>query len=467
MLGKEAALFVPSGTMSNQLCLRTLTRTGDEVIVPRGRPRAALRGGFGGGPVGAAAPPAARGARRALGRRRSRTAIRPAGEHFARTGAVEMENTHNRCGGTIWPLEAMQAVPALARAHGIRVHLDGARLWNAHMATGVSLAEPTRPRPTRCRCASPRDWGLRWARRWPARGSSWKRRGTIASATAAPCGRPASSPRGPSTRWSTTSSAWWRTTRTRPAPGRVSAARCPGSSIIHPVQTNIVIADVSALGADRRAGGGGPQGGGRAVRRGGADPGALRHPSGRERPGGQGSRRDRRAGSPRSDAVEERPGEEQRTVPGWSLLSPVGPAADPAAPYARLGRGGADPPRRRTRCSSWAPGDGGSWLLLHRPEPIELWDPPGGRMERGEDLTSAVSARWPKRLAWQYRWRGLATLCLTVYKGERLVAVSMACRSLGERRTGLDWNPMERASGVGSPPRNGSSWPRRGEAVGM
>jgi threonine aldolase len=52
-----------------------------------------------------------------------------------------MENTHNRCGGTIWPLESMQAVAALARVRGIGVHLDGARIWNAHKVTGVSLRD--------------------------------------------------------------------------------------------------------------------------------------------------------------------------------------------------------------------------------------------------------------------------------------------------------------------------------------
>jgi threonine aldolase len=65
--------------------------------------------------------------------------IRPVSEHYPRTGAVEMENTHNNAGGTVWPLETMEAVSAVARSHGIGVHLDGARLWNAHKATGVSL----------------------------------------------------------------------------------------------------------------------------------------------------------------------------------------------------------------------------------------------------------------------------------------------------------------------------------------
>jgi threonine aldolase len=138
MLGKEAALFVPSGTMSNQLCLRTLTRPGDEVVAHEDAHILHYEAGSAAalsalqirplpGEAGVLAPEAVE------------AAIRPLSEHFARTGAVEMENTHNRCGGTIWPLESMQAVAALARSRGIGVHLDGARIWNAHKATGVSL----------------------------------------------------------------------------------------------------------------------------------------------------------------------------------------------------------------------------------------------------------------------------------------------------------------------------------------
>jgi threonine aldolase len=140
LLGKEAALFVPSGTMSNQLCLRTLTHMGDEVIVHEDAHVLHYEGGSAAalsalqlrplaGPFGVLSPESVT------------AAVRPVGEHFARTGAVEMENTHNRCGGTIWPLEAMKAVAAVARSRGIKVHLDGARLWNAHKATGVPLAD--------------------------------------------------------------------------------------------------------------------------------------------------------------------------------------------------------------------------------------------------------------------------------------------------------------------------------------
>ena len=140
MLGKEAALFVPSGTMSNQLCLRTLTHMGDEVIVHEDAHVLHYEGGSAAALSALQLRPVP-GAFGVLSPEAVAATIRPAGEHFAHTGAVEMENTHNRCGGTIWPLEAMQAVAALARAEGIKIHLDGARLWNAHKATGVALRD--------------------------------------------------------------------------------------------------------------------------------------------------------------------------------------------------------------------------------------------------------------------------------------------------------------------------------------
>ena len=138
LVGKEAALFVPSGTMGNQLCLRTLTRTGDEVIVHEDAHVLHYEGGSAAALSGLQLRPLS-GALGMLDPGDVERAVRPAGEHFARTGAVELENTHNRCGGTVLPLEQMQAVAEVAHACGIKVHLDGARIWNAHVATGVSL----------------------------------------------------------------------------------------------------------------------------------------------------------------------------------------------------------------------------------------------------------------------------------------------------------------------------------------
>jgi len=138
LLGKEAALFVPSGTMGNQLCLRTLTRPGAEVIVHEKAHVLNYEGGSAAALSGLQLRPIS-GSHGLLDPADVEGAIRPVGEHFARTGAIEIENTHNTCGGTIWPLERMKAVAEVARAHRIPVHLDGARLWNAHIASGTPL----------------------------------------------------------------------------------------------------------------------------------------------------------------------------------------------------------------------------------------------------------------------------------------------------------------------------------------
>lgn len=140
LLGKEAALYVPSGTMSNQLCLRTLTRPGDEVLAHEESHILHYEAGSAAALSGLQIRPLV-GEHGVLSAETVRAAIRPDSEHFPRTGALEMENTHNRCGGTIWSLEAMQAAAAPARERGVGVHLDGARLWNAHRATGVSLKD--------------------------------------------------------------------------------------------------------------------------------------------------------------------------------------------------------------------------------------------------------------------------------------------------------------------------------------
>lgn len=139
MLGKEAALFVPSGTMSNQLCLRTLTRVGDEVIVHENAHVLNSEGGAAAALSGLQLRPLP-GEFGVITAEAVEAAIRPTSEHTARTGAVEMENTHNMSGGAIWPLEDMEAVAAVARSRGVGVHLDGARLWNAHKATGIALS---------------------------------------------------------------------------------------------------------------------------------------------------------------------------------------------------------------------------------------------------------------------------------------------------------------------------------------
>ncbi len=136
ILGKEAAVFTPSGTMANQLALRTHTEPGDEILIDAnahiyyyesGAP-AALAG------VMCRCLPGVRGVFSAAD---VEAALRPADPHFPPTKLVCVENTHNRGGGSVWPLERIREIAEVSRRHGLRLHLDGARLWNAAVATGV------------------------------------------------------------------------------------------------------------------------------------------------------------------------------------------------------------------------------------------------------------------------------------------------------------------------------------------
>jgi threonine aldolase len=141
LLGHEAALFVPSGSLGNQLGLRLLVRPGQELVCDSLAHVARAE-------LGAAAVfsgitfrtwPAVRGR---LDVEDVRGLISPdAGPYLVSTAAVEVENTHNFGGGTVQPADQVAAVQKLARDHGLGLHLDGARLWNAHVATGAPLTE--------------------------------------------------------------------------------------------------------------------------------------------------------------------------------------------------------------------------------------------------------------------------------------------------------------------------------------
>ena len=141
LLGHEAAVFVPSGSLGNQLGLRLLVRPGQELVCDS-------RAHVARAELGAAAVfsgitfrtwPATRGL---LDVDAVRELISPnAGPYLVSTAAIEVENTHNFGGGTIQPPDQVAAVQRLAREHGLGLHLDGARLWNAHIATGTPLDE--------------------------------------------------------------------------------------------------------------------------------------------------------------------------------------------------------------------------------------------------------------------------------------------------------------------------------------
>ena len=136
MLGKEAAVYMPSGTMTNQVALRAHTEPGDEIIIEEyahvyyyeaGAP-AALSG---------VTCRLVHGERGIFTAEAVKSALRFEDVHFPRTRLICLENTHNRGGGSVWPMEKIAGIAALARESGLKMHLDGARLWNASVATGI------------------------------------------------------------------------------------------------------------------------------------------------------------------------------------------------------------------------------------------------------------------------------------------------------------------------------------------
>ena len=145
LLGREAALFVPSGTMGNQIAIAVHTRPGDEVICESHSHVIDFE-------MSAMAVLAGVVPRTVAGRDGGRlawddvrAAVRENSPHNARTGLVAVENTHNMAGGTVMSVATCRAIGDGARALGIPVHLDGARVFNAATALGVSAAEVAEP----------------------------------------------------------------------------------------------------------------------------------------------------------------------------------------------------------------------------------------------------------------------------------------------------------------------------------
>jgi threonine aldolase len=138
ILGKEAALFFPSGTMANQACLRLLTRPGDVVL--GGRACHVLRYESGAAAALSGLQIQTLGSDGLFEAGDVAAALPAADVHRAPATVVAVENTHNHGGGRIFPLEAIKGIAEAARARGLALHLDGARLWNAVVASGVSPA---------------------------------------------------------------------------------------------------------------------------------------------------------------------------------------------------------------------------------------------------------------------------------------------------------------------------------------
>jgi threonine aldolase len=141
LAGMEAALYVPSGTMGNQLAIHSHTRPGEEVLLEAHSHIYINEQGGVAALSGCLAHPL-HGERGAIDPAAVAATVRdPADDHVARVSLLCLENTHNWHGGFILPLERLRELTDAAHAHGLKVHLDGARLWNASVATGVSVRD--------------------------------------------------------------------------------------------------------------------------------------------------------------------------------------------------------------------------------------------------------------------------------------------------------------------------------------
>lgn len=136
ILGKEAAVFMPSGTMTNQVAIRLHTQPGDEIVMEKNSHTYFYEAG---GPAALSGVMCQliTGNRGLFTSGDLKAAIRPRNIHFPPTKLIVLENTHNRGGGTIWPLEQIASISETAKNDSLRMHLDGARLWNATAATGI------------------------------------------------------------------------------------------------------------------------------------------------------------------------------------------------------------------------------------------------------------------------------------------------------------------------------------------
>jgi len=140
LLGKAAACFVPSGTMANQTSIRAQTEPGDEVIAHADSHIIHYETGAPAALSGCMISPL-RGERGQFDAEDVEHAARPASVHAPASRLLVVENTQNRGGGSVWSLDRVARVTAKGRALGLRLHLDGARLWNAGVATGLKPAQ--------------------------------------------------------------------------------------------------------------------------------------------------------------------------------------------------------------------------------------------------------------------------------------------------------------------------------------
>src|SRR3954471_19199441 len=142
LLGKEAAMFLPSGTMCNQVAIATHCRPGEEILAHESSHILSSEGGAPAAIAGALIK-GLQGDRGMFGVDALEEAIRPVSRYSPTQRLVEVEQTANRGGGSCWSVEKLHAVTYVAHAHGLSTHMDGARLMNAAVALGVPAADLT------------------------------------------------------------------------------------------------------------------------------------------------------------------------------------------------------------------------------------------------------------------------------------------------------------------------------------
>ena len=153
LLGQEEAVYLPTATMANQIAVRIVSRPGDEVLAEEHSHLFLSEQGGVAAHSGLVTRPL-RGVGGRFSAEQVRAAHREATPHSSQTRVVAIENTHNSSGGRVWPLEEVDAVVAAAKELGLCAHLDGARLLNAAVATGVAAAEYGRRFDTVTLCLS-------------------------------------------------------------------------------------------------------------------------------------------------------------------------------------------------------------------------------------------------------------------------------------------------------------------------
>lgn len=151
--GKEAAIYTVTGTMANNLALRTRCQPGDEALMHHWSHPFNYEGGSPAALSGVTVRPL-QGERGLVDPESLRSELKPEDRHFSRQKLLSVENTHNRGGGTVWPLDQLDEVTAIAREAGLAIHMDGARIFNASQASGVPVREYARRVDTLSFCLS-------------------------------------------------------------------------------------------------------------------------------------------------------------------------------------------------------------------------------------------------------------------------------------------------------------------------